>query len=74
MHDTGADHWICAADQGFTVSGTVSNAAVTPGSRVTVEVSGLEQGGRVEWCSDSFYSHACALIAPDRPRDRTLRD
>ena len=48
---------------------------------VTVEVSGLEQGGRVEWCSDSFYSHACALIAPDRPRNmgdgwetRRLRD
>ena len=36
---------------------------------VTVEVSGLEQGGRVEWCSDSFYSHADALIAPDRPRN-----
>jgi allantoicase len=36
---------------------------------VTVEVSGLEQGGRVEWCSDSFYSHACALIAPDRPHN-----
>jgi allantoicase len=36
---------------------------------VTVEVSGLEQGGRVEWCSDSFYSDACALIAPDRPKD-----
>jgi allantoicase len=36
---------------------------------VTVEVSGLEQGGRVEWCSDSFYSHACAVIAPDRPRN-----
>jgi allantoicase len=36
---------------------------------VTVEVSGMEQGGRVEWCSDSFYSHACALIAPDRPRN-----
>lgn len=34
---------------------------------VTVEVSGLEQGGRVEWCSDSFYSHAGALIAPARP-------
>ncbi len=34
---------------------------------VTVEVSGIEQGGRVEWCSDSFYSHACALIAPNRP-------
>ena len=36
---------------------------------VTVEVSGLEQGGRVEWCSDSFYSHACALIEPTRPRN-----
>jgi allantoicase len=36
---------------------------------VTVEVSGVEQGGRVEWSSDSFYSDACALIAPDRPRN-----
>ncbi|PRC43294.1 allantoicase, partial [Mycobacterium sp. ITM-2017-0098] len=36
---------------------------------VTVEVSGLEQGGRVEWCSDSFYSHACTVISPDRPRN-----
>ena len=36
---------------------------------LTVEVSGLEQGGRVEWCSDSFYSHAATLIAPDRPRN-----
>ncbi len=36
---------------------------------VTVEVSGVEQGGRVEWCSDRFYSDACALIAADRPRD-----
>ena len=35
---------------------------------VTVEVSGVEQGGRVEWSSDSFYSDACALISPDRPR------
>ncbi len=35
---------------------------------VTVEVSGVECGGRVEWCSDSFYSHACALIEPGRPR------
>jgi allantoicase len=35
---------------------------------VTVEVSSVEQGGRVEWSSDSFYSDACALIAPDRPR------
>ena len=34
---------------------------------VTVEVSGVEQGGRVEWSSDSFYSDACALISPDRP-------
>jgi allantoicase len=30
---------------------------------VTVEVSGVEQGGRVEWSSDSFYSDARALIA-----------
>ncbi|OBF35894.1 allantoicase [Mycobacterium sp. ACS1612] len=37
-------------------------------SDVTVEVSGLEQGGRVEWSSDSFYSDAASLIAPDRPR------
>ena len=36
---------------------------------ITVEVSGVEHGGRVEWCSDSFYSHAGALIAPDRPRN-----
>ena len=36
---------------------------------VTVEVSGVEQGGRVEWSSDSFYSDACSLIAPDRPRN-----
>jgi allantoicase len=36
---------------------------------VTVEISGVEQGGRVEWSSDSFYSEACALIAPDRPRN-----
>jgi len=35
---------------------------------VTVEVSGVEQGGRVEWSSDDFYSDASALIAPDRPR------
>lgn len=35
---------------------------------VTVEVSGVEQGGRVEWSSDSFYSDARTLIAPDRPR------
>jgi allantoicase len=36
---------------------------------VTVEVSSVEQGGRVEWSSDSFYSDACSLIAPDRPRN-----
>jgi allantoicase len=36
---------------------------------VTVEVSGVEQGGRVEWSSDSFYSDASSLIAPDRPRN-----
>jgi allantoicase len=36
---------------------------------VTVEVSGVEQGGRVEWSSDSFYSDADALIAPDRPQN-----
>jgi allantoicase len=35
---------------------------------VTVEVSCVEQGGRVEWSSDSFYSDAFSLIAPDRPR------
>jgi allantoicase len=35
---------------------------------VTVEVSCVEQGGRVEWSSDSFYSDARSLIAPDRPR------
>lgn len=36
---------------------------------VSVEVSGVEQGGRVEWCSDSHYSDAHALIRPDRPRN-----
>jgi allantoicase len=36
---------------------------------VTVEMSGVEQGGRVQWSSDSFYSDAWALIAPDRPRN-----
>jgi allantoicase len=35
---------------------------------VTVEVSSVEQGGRVEWSSDSFYSDARVLIAADRPR------
>lgn len=34
---------------------------------VTVEVSGAEQGGRIEHCSDTFYSDARALIAADRP-------
>jgi allantoicase len=34
---------------------------------VTVEVSGVESGGRVEWCSDSYFTDACALIAPNRP-------
>ncbi|WP_029114083.1 allantoicase [Mycobacterium sp. URHB0044] len=36
---------------------------------VTVEVSGVEQGGRVDWSSDNFYSNACVLISPDRPRN-----
>jgi allantoicase len=36
---------------------------------VPVEVSSVEQGGRIEWSSDDFYSDACALIAPDRPRN-----
>ncbi|HTI75577.1 MAG TPA: allantoicase [Mycobacterium sp.] len=36
---------------------------------VTVEVSSIEQGGRVEWSSDSFYSDAHSLIAGDRPRN-----
>jgi allantoicase len=36
---------------------------------ITVEVSGAEQGGRVEWSSDNFYSNARALTAPDRPRN-----
>jgi allantoicase len=34
---------------------------------VTVEMSGVEQGGRVEWSSDSFYSDARVLIAAGRP-------
>ncbi len=38
-------------------------------SGVTVEVSGIEQGGHVEHCSDTFYSDAQALIAADRPRN-----
>lgn len=36
---------------------------------VTVEVSGSEQGGRVRWCSDGFFSDATRVIAPDRPRN-----
>ncbi|WP_231748767.1 allantoicase [Mycobacterium sp. M26] len=36
-------------------------------SGVTVEVSGAEQGGRVEHCSDTFYSDARSLIAGGRP-------
>jgi len=36
---------------------------------VTVELSGVEQGGRVEWSSDDFYSNAWSLIAPNRPRN-----
>ncbi|BBZ76230.1 putative allantoicase [Mycolicibacterium anyangense] len=36
-------------------------------SGVTVEVSGAEQGGRVEHCSDTFYSDPRALIAGGRP-------
>ncbi|TGD88153.1 allantoicase [Mycolicibacterium sp. CH28] len=38
-------------------------------SGVTVEVSGIEQGGRLEHCSDTFYSDARALIAADRPHN-----
>ncbi|BBY60730.1 hypothetical protein [Mycolicibacterium sarraceniae] len=36
-------------------------------SGITVEVSGAEQGGRLEHCSDMFYSDARALISADRP-------
>lgn len=36
---------------------------------MTVEVSGAEHGGRVEHCSDTFYSDARALIAADRPQN-----
>jgi allantoicase len=45
----------------------ISDPALWAG--VTVEVSGVEHGGRVEWSSDSFYSDASSLIAPDRPRN-----
>lgn len=36
---------------------------------VTMEVSGAENGGQVVWSSDTFYSDARVLIAPDRPRN-----
>ena len=36
---------------------------------ITMEVSGAENGGRVVWSSDTFYSDARVLIAPDRPRN-----
>ncbi|OYN78010.1 allantoicase [Mycolicibacterium sphagni] len=36
---------------------------------VTVEVSGAENGGRLEHCSDTFYSDAHSLIAADRPKN-----
>ncbi|WP_431240466.1 allantoicase [Mycolicibacterium aichiense] len=38
-------------------------------SGVTVEVSGAENGGCVEHCSDTFFSDARALIAADRPQN-----
>lgn len=38
-------------------------------SGVTVEVSGAEQGGRLEHCSDTFYSDANSLISADRPHN-----
>ncbi len=43
-------------------------------SGVTVEVSGLEQGGRVEWCSDAFYSDApgARRTRPASPHGRWL--
>lgn len=34
---------------------------------VTVEMSGIENGGSVVWSSDAFYSDAASLIAPGRP-------
>jgi allantoicase len=34
---------------------------------VTVEMSGVENGGIVVWSSDTFYSDARSLIAPNRP-------
>lgn len=38
-------------------------------SGVTVEVSGAEQGGRLEHCNDTFYSDARSLISADRPHN-----
>lgn len=35
---------------------------------VTVEMSGVENGGIVVWSSDTFYSDARSLIAPGRPQ------
>ncbi|CAN5465702.1 allantoicase [soil metagenome] len=35
---------------------------------VTVEMSGVENGGIMVWSSDTFYSDARALIAPGRPQ------
>jgi allantoicase len=32
-----------------------------------VELSGVENGGRLVWCSDDFYSSAQRLLRPDRP-------
>jgi allantoicase len=32
-----------------------------------VELSGVENGGRLVWCSDDFYSSAERLLRPDRP-------
>lgn len=34
---------------------------------ITVEMSGVENGGSVVWSSDAFYSDAGSLIAPGRP-------
>ncbi|CAN5490880.1 allantoicase [soil metagenome] len=35
---------------------------------VTVEMSGIENGGFLVWSSDTFYSDARSLIAPGRPQ------
>lgn len=37
-------------------------------SGITVELSGVEQGGRVLWSSNDFYSPAQVLVMPDRAR------